>query len=283
MTGEHGPIHLGLIGQGIQASRTPRMHEAEAAAQGIALRYALIDTAKAPAPLPALLDRVEAAGYRGVNVTHPFKQAVIAHLDRLSDEARAIGAVNTVVFEGGLRTGYNTDHAGFAAAFRAAFGDAAPGHVLLLGAGGAGAAVAHALLDLGADHLSLFDPAPDRAPQLASELSARVDHDRVSVAQDLEEAVARADGLVNASPVGMADHPGSPVPPALLRPKHWVADVVYFPLETALLKAARACGCRTMSGAGMAVYQAARAFEIFCGVAAEPARMRVTFDGFEAG
>jgi shikimate dehydrogenase len=188
--------------------------------------------------------------------------------------------VNTVVFRDGRRYGHNTDYWGFSQALGLAMGKAPLGRVLLLGAGGAGGAVANALLDRGATHLAIHDSTPAAAERLAASLSGRVEPGRVSVVSDPAPEMALADGIVNATPVGMALHPGTPVPVGLLRPRHWVADIIYFPLETEFLAAARATGCRTMDGSGMAVFQAVRAFELFSGVKPDPDRMRATFDAF---
>lgn len=272
-------VHLALIGKGIQASRTPAMHRAEGAALGLDLLYDLIDTGGQAEPdIGVLLARAQAAGLTGVNVTHPFKQAVLAHLDSLSNEARAIGAVNTVVFRNGSREGHNTDYRGFATAFHSGLTGADVSDVLLLGAGGAGAAVAHALLDGGVGHLAIADTRHDAADRLVQALQGRHGAARVSVAPSLAGALCRATGIVNATPMGMAAHPGSPVPQTLLEPRHWVADIVYVPLETALLAQARGKGCVVLDGAGMAVFQAVHAFDVFTGAKADPARMRAVFD-----
>ncbi len=282
MTPPEGPFRIGLIGDGIALSRTPRMHVEAATAAGLELRYDLIDTAGQQSSIGALLDRVEAEGYHGVNVTHPFKQAVLPHLHALSDAARAIGAVNTVVFRNGRRIGHNTDCLGFAEAFRRTLADAARAQVLLLGTGGAGAAVARALLDLDVGTLFLYDTHAAAAQRLADTLAQQGGAARVRRVDSPDEVLGRVCGLVNATPVGMAAHPGSPVPPAALRPTLWVADIIYFPLETALLRAARARGCRCMDGSGMAVFQAVHAFELFTGRRPDPDGMRATFDAFGA-
>lgn len=276
-------MRLGLIGEGIGASRTPRMHAEEGRRQGLVCDYRLIDTANGPpVRLDELLDRLEAEGYTGVNVTYPFKRAAIAHLHELSRNAEALGSVNTIVFQDGRRFGHNTDYWGFAESFRRGLPGVPREAVLLIGAGGAGAAVAHALLDVGSEHLIILDPDRDASEGLAAALSARYGAGRAEVANGAE-AARDADGLVNASPVGMAKVPGTPIPPDVIEPRHWVADVVYFPLETPLLALARAKGCATLPGSGMAIFQAVRAFELFTGRPADAEAMRATFDSFDAG
>jgi shikimate dehydrogenase len=271
---------VGLIGEGIQGSRSPALHEREARELGLALHYQLIDLARdgrTASDLPRLLDSAQAVGFAGVNITHPCKQAVLPLLDRLSADAEAIGAVNTVVFRDGKRVGHNTDWSGFATPFRRALGDVALGHVSLLGAGGAGAAVAHAILTLGALQLSLVDPDAAKAETLAASLRARFGGRSVQHARDVRAAIAASDGVINATPIGMTGHPGTPVDPSWIEPRQWIAEIVYFPLETAWLRAARERGCRNLDGGGMAVWQAVGAFELFTGHAPDARRMEQHF------
>jgi shikimate dehydrogenase len=295
---------VGLIGRGIQRSKSPAMHEAEAAAQGMSCTYELIDLEERGVEVSALasaladlLLEAERRGFAGVNITYPCKQAVIPLLSALSDEARAIGAVNTVKFQDGQRTGYNTDAWGFAESFRRGLRGAALERVVQIGAGGAGAATSYALLGLGARELRLIDVDESRAASLARSLLSHFPSCRVKVVgtqaggradtqagtragtqvDALADALATADGVVHATPMGMANHRGTAVPAQLLRPGLWVADIVYFPIETELLQSARAAGCRTLDGGGMAVFQAAKAFEIFTGRSADGERMRRHF------
>jgi shikimate dehydrogenase len=203
---------------------------------------------------------------------------VLVLLDGLSDDARAIGAVNTVVLAEGRRIGHNTDWWGFAESFRRGLPDVQKNIVVQLGAGGAGAAVAHAILTLGARKLAIFDLDARRAISLATELCARFGSGRATAGADLEAAMSTADGLIHATPTGMVKYPGLPLPAELLRPALWVAEIVYFPLETELLRAARRLGCRTLNGSGMAVFQAAEAFRLFTGVTPDAERMQRHFE-----
>jgi shikimate dehydrogenase len=273
-------ILLGLIGAGIQASLTPAMHEQEAAAQGRHCIYRLIDLQKLKLDanaLPDLLLAAERMGFNGLNITHPCKQAVLPLLHEVSEDARALGAVNTVLLRDGRRIGHNTDCSGFAENFRRGLPDVAPGRVVQLGAGGAGAAVAQAILSLGARQLTIFDMDHARAQGLAAQAGARAPGIAVTAGTDIAAAMHEADGLINATPMGMADHPGLPLPAEWLRPSLWVAEIVYFPLETDLLRTARALGCRTLDGGGMAVFQAVHAFGLFTGQPANAERMRAHF------
>jgi shikimate dehydrogenase len=275
-------VLVGLIGEGISASRTPLMHMQEGRRQGLDYVYRMLDAADGErGTLDALLDRIEAEGFDGVNVTYPFKRAAVSHLDVLSPNAEALGSVNSIVFRDGRRHGHNTDYWGFAESFRRGLPGAVLDTVLLVGAGGAGAAVAHALLDAGTRRLMVLDTVPAAAADLVRALAARYGAARAQVAGSVE-AARTADGIANASPVGMARLPGSPIPPDLIEPRHWVADVVYLPLETALLSAAEAKGCAVLPGSGMAIFQAVRAFELFTGRPADAEAMRATFESFDA-
>jgi shikimate dehydrogenase len=273
----------GLIGRDILASRSPWLHEQEADALDLRLTYSLFDFAErgwGEDDLPKLFDALAITGFAGVNVTHPFKQMVVPLLDDLSEGARKIGAVNAVSFVGGKRTGFNTDVTGFAESFRTGLPDAALDHVVQIGCGGAGAATANALLDCGVKRLTLFDQDPAKSAELSAALSKSFGMKRVDVGADLSDATARADGIVNATPMGMAAYPGLPLPTELIEHRHWVADIVYFPLETALLREAARKGCRTLDGSGMVVHQAASAFEIFTGHSVDRARMLKSFVEF---
>ncbi|MCK8784122.1 shikimate dehydrogenase [Roseomonas sp. NAR14] len=274
-------VLAGLIGYGIQASRTPAMHEREGAEQGLRLIYRLIDLAELRLGVEALPELITAArrlGYDGLNITYPCKQAVIPLLDGLSDDARALGAVNTVVLRDGKAVGHNTDWYGYAENFRRGLPDVARHRVVQFGAGGAGSAVAHALLTLGVGELSIVDVDAGRAGALAESLCGHFGAGRAVVAGDVAKAVAAADGIVNTTPLGMAKSPGMPLPADLLRLALWVSDIVYFPLETELLRTARAAGCRTLDGGGMAVFQAVGAFRHFTGLEPDAERMRRHFD-----
>ncbi|WP_034851967.1 shikimate dehydrogenase [Inquilinus limosus] len=279
-------IRVGLIGAGIQASRTPALHMREGAERGLRYEYDLIDLevlGRGVEALPELVAAAERRGFAGLNVTHPCKQAVIPLLHALSDDARALGAVNTIVFADGRRIGHNTDWWGFAESFRRGLPDVRRDRAVQLGAGGAGAAVAHAALSLGIGELAIFDVDQGRAEAMAAGLSARFGAGRAVAGADLAAAMAAADGLIHATPTGMARYPGLPLPAELLAPRHWVAEIVYFPLETELLRTARARGCRTLDGGGMAVFQAVEAFRLFTGVAPDADRMTRHFASLGPG
>ena len=269
------PMLVGLIGAGIQRSLSPVLQEEEARHHGIRMHYQLIDidgTARGAEVLPTLIEAARVMRFAGLNITYPCKQTVIPLLDVVSDEARAIGAVNTVVREGERLVGYNTDGSGWSWGFQRALPKADLARVVLLGAGGAGSACADAVLRRGAGHLVVVDQ--DAARALA--LSARLNHQfggRSSANADIAVALQGASGLIHATPVGMASTPGMPLPETLLKPSLWVSEVVYVPLETPLLKAARRAGCATADGGHMNVGQGVRGFRLFTGIDADVARM----------
>ncbi|MGP3974583.1 shikimate dehydrogenase [Streptomyces sp. 8N114] len=267
----------GLIGAGIGTSLSPALHQEEGRHHGLGLSYVLIDTARPGTPdeLGGLLRDAEAQGFAGLNITHPYKQRVIPELDELSPLARAIGAVNTVVFRDGRRIGHNTDASGFARSFRRGLPGAATRRVVQFGAGGAGAAVAHAQLAAGTGHVAIMDPDPSRSAALVRALRKAFGDERADAVDPdgLPASLTEADGVVNASPVGMISHPGTPVAVELLRDDQWVADVVYMPTETRLLSEAAARGLRTLGGTGMCVFQAAGAFELITGRTPDTERM----------
>lgn len=299
----------GLIGAGIGPSLSPPLHEHEAAALGLRYVYRLIAIDRAAldaADTPALIRSARLFGFDGLNITHPCKQAAAEDLDELSPEAAALGAVNTVVFRDGRAIGHNTDWSGFARSLLRGLPGAALGHVVVLGAGGAGAAACYALARLGTRRVTVIDADASRAAALATALAGALNASpaggrpttvaggrpttvaggrpgpggcRISDVPlaGLAGALAGADGLVHATPTGMAAHPGIAVPADALRPGLWVADVVYRPLHTELLRAARAAGCRTLDGGAMAVFQAADAFTLFTGAEPDTDRMMAHF------
>ena len=270
---------VGLVGDGVMPSLSPHMHEREGDLQGLRYLYRPIDLLELGLPATSIGDLLQSAsrmGFNGLNITHPCKQLVLEHLDEVAPDAARLGAVNTVVIQDGRFIGHNTDFSGFAAALASGLPDAKLDRVVQLGAGGAGSAVAYALLTAGVQTLDLVDMDPARSAERAAELSAffpdRVITGRPTAA--LPQLMAQADGLVHCTPVGMAAHPGTPLDMALVEPRHWVADIVYRPIETDLVREARAKGCDVLDGGRMAVGQAADAFRIFTGLDADAERMR---------
>jgi shikimate dehydrogenase len=276
VTDDRRKFLTGLIGAPIAQSASPAMHELAADALGVRCHYQLIEVAGADqAGLRALLEGVRNLGFAGVNVTFPYKEAVVPLLDELSDSARAIGAVNTVVVRQRRLVGYNTDATGFERAVANLVTTSRRGAVALIGAGGVGKAIAFALANLGVAGLAIFDSDQAKASQLAAQLRGRLP---VRIAESVEDALLRAVGVINATPVGMLPDRGSPIPDALLHRDLWVADAVYSPLWTPLLLAAKTKGCQIMTGRELAIHQAADAFELFTGLKPSTAEMGSAFD-----
>jgi len=266
----------GLLGAPIARSASPAMHERAAAALGLRCHYQLIEVAGAGRDeLKMLLEGVRRLGFAGINVTFPYKEAVVDLLDDLAPGAALIGAVNTVVVRDNRLTGHNTDTTGFARAIAQRVTASSHGAVALIGAGGVGKAIAFALAGLGVQELQIFDSEHAKAMQLAAKLQGLT---KTTAAPSVEDALRGVVGVVNASPVGMLPSLGTPVPDGLLHAGLWVADAVYSPLWTPLLTAARAKGCAVMTGRELAIYQAADAFELFTGLAASTDEMGIAFD-----
>jgi len=270
----------GLIGAPIAQSAAPAMHEQAADALGVRCHYQLIEVAGADAAgLRALLDGVRRLGFAGVNVTFPYKEAVVPLLDEMSERARDIGAVNTVVVRDGRLIGHNTDTTGFERAIVDLVAASNRGAVALIGAGGVGKAIAFALASLGVAGISIFDADQAKAERLAMQLRNRL---QARVVAGIADALQGAVGVVNATPVGMLPDRGLAVPEPLLNRDLWVADAVYTPLWTPLLTAAKARGARLMTGRELAIYQAADAFELFTGLKAPVEAIQNAFDAVMA-
>ncbi|WP_457973166.1 shikimate dehydrogenase [Arthrobacter sp. D1-17] len=273
---------IGLVGDGVMPSLSPHMHEREGDLQGLRYLYRPIDLQELDLPAAAIGDLLQSAsrlGFNGLNITHPCKQLVLQHLDEITPDAAKLGAVNTVVIQDGRFIGHNTDFSGFAAALAAGLPHARLSRVVQLGAGGAGSAVAYALLTAGVQTLDLVDMDPARSAERADELAGFFPDHTITArtTAELPQLMPLADGLVHCTPVGMAAHPGLPLDIELVESRHWVADIVYRPIETELVREARAKGCDVLDGGRMAVGQAADAFRIFTGLDADADRMRAHF------
>ena len=270
----------GLVGRGIGGSRSPVMHEREAAALGVPLVYRAVDFDRlgyADGRLDEMIRLLQTMGFDGTNVTYPFKQQVLASLDHLSPDAAALGAVNTVVFRDGDRQGFNTDWTGFQASMQIGLPNISLQNVAQIGCGGAGSAVAYALMHMGVHRLSVYDQDTRRAHEMTDRIGKHFPGGRIVAVATVAAALDTADGVVQASPIGMTSHPGLPFAPDLLRPSMWVSDIIYSPRETELLRFARELGCATLAGGSMAVLQAAAAFRLITGLQPSVARMLADF------
>jgi quinate/shikimate dehydrogenase (NAD+) len=272
MTGS--PIRLGLIGDNIAASKAPALHTIAGRLCGLSVTYDLLVPADLGRTFEDMLRQCQDTGYRGVNITYPYKERVVEHLRIDDPTVHAIGACNTVLFEGAGPRGYNTDYSGFVAAYRNSFGDAPPGRVALAGAGGVGRAIGFALARLGASELRLFDL--DRQKSIALGEAIRSIHKRTHIQMPvaIEEAAEDADALVNATPIGMVGTGGCPFPRERISGQSWAFDAVYTPVDTLFLRAARAAGLSAMSGHELFLYQGIDAFRFFTGHDAPKDRLR---------
>jgi shikimate dehydrogenase len=272
---------VGLIGANIQGSMSPALFASAFAAAAIDGYYHLLDVDRLPERrLPQLLEAIRAASFAGANVTYPFKQEIIPLLDVVDPEAAQIGAVNTVsIAPDGRTTGYNFDRRGWRDSFLEVLGrrSAQGKTVVQIGAGGAGRAVAFALMDLGVAMLVIHDLNTTRATALKAALSSYYGPSCCRIGSDLERDIAAADGVVNATQVGMRGFPGCPAPVSAIRATHWAADVIYTPMQTTFLNAAAATGARVLNGSGMCVHQAVAAFQCLTGVTPELERLHHAF------
>jgi shikimate dehydrogenase len=277
-----GRILLGLIGANIMGSLSPALFADAFEVAGIDGFYHLMDVDRLPhRQLPQLLDAIKTAGFAGTNITYPFKQAILPLLDMVEPEAAQIGAINTVaIAPDGRTTGYNFDRRGWRHSFEEGLGAASAqgANVVQVGAGGAGRAVAFALMDLGVALLVIHDRDAARVRALSDDLARHFGASRCRVAGDLEREIAAADGVVNATQMGMRGFPGNPVPASAFKSTHWAADVIYTPIHTEFTKAAAARGARVLGGGGMCVHQALEAFRLFTGISPDVARLHRAFD-----
>jgi len=251
---KNGAVKLGIIGDPVEHSLSPRMHGAALVALGIEGDYELL-----PTPVARLAARMEEvrSGYQGVNVTVPHKRAVMEHLDELDNKAAMIGAVNTVVNRGGRLTGYNTDAPGFYWALENA--GLTPGEALVLGAGGAARAIVYELVNRGW-LVAVYNRTADKAQELVEQLGGWL-----VVGKKIEKAVTETPLLINATSVGLGDPDASPLPGGVLPESGAVVDIVYEPRKTKLLRDAEAAGLQTLGGLEMLLGQGVLAFELWTG------------------
>lgn len=267
-------IRLGLIGDNIARSRSPLLHVEAGRLCGLDVSYERLVPADLGLPFEAVFERCRQGGFRGINVTYPYKEQVVPLVRIDAPEVERIGACNTVLFSGPRAEGFNTDHSGFVAAYRSVFGERGTGTVAMAGAGGVGKAIAFALAALGCPRLRLYDPHKGRATALARSIGAADTGMAVEVCGTIGEAADGADGLVNCTPLGMAGQPGTAVPAALMAGAAWAFDAVYTPVETEFLRDARAADLEVMSGYELYFHQGVDAFKLFTGRDVDQGRLR---------
>lgn len=276
---------VALIGSGIGNSLTPAMHMQEARAQAIAYQYDLIDTNTPNFQNQTIHDLITYArdyGYHGLNITFPFKRAVLDTLDDIDPIARDLNAVNTVSITPTGIKGLNTDYFGYLFALTRCYPGQKSDRVLMVGAGGAGCAVCLALIDYGLTDILVYDRDVTTARNVVAHISAIRPDAQINVMDTLPHQNSDIQGIVNATPMGMTKFPGVAVDISHFQTLNWVSDIVYFPLETQLLKQARKCGLAVMTGSAMAVGQAIKSFEIFSHHPANADRMFASFEHIHA-
>lgn len=253
--------HAYLLAHPAAHSLSPAMHNAAFAALGLNAKYKALDVP--PEQLARTVEDLRREDVLGANVTVPHKLAVTKLLDALTDEAVAIGAVNTIINTNGRLTGHNTDAAGYARALQDV--QINPEQAVVLGAGGAARAVVYALLKLGAS-VQLYNRSADKAASLAAEFAT---YGNVSTLSQDEVETVNCDLLVNTTSVGMEldgrDPAASPLPQDFLPQNAFVSDIIYKPAKTKLLRDAEARGLKTQNGLPMLVYQGAESFELWTG------------------
>jgi shikimate dehydrogenase len=267
-------LRLGLIGDNISRSKAPLLHQLAGKLMGLEVRYDRLIPKDLGRDFDGVFEDCVRQGYRGINVTYPYKERVVSKV-RIDDPlVQALAAVNTVVFASGGPTGHNTDYSGFMAAYRGTAGDAAPGPVCMVGAGGVGKAVAFALMGLGLKELRLVERDLPKAEALAAALKAEDQTLDVMVTADPAAAAAGASGVINCTPVGMVGYGGTPLPRELMAGASWAFDAVYTPVDTQFLKDAEATGLTIISGYELFFYQGLHAWEIFSGRPIDEASLR---------
>lgn len=267
-------IKLGLIGDNIAASRAPLLHRMAGNQSGVNVSYDRLVPHELGLDFDRLFDSCAASGYRGINVTYPYKERAAAKIAIDDPLVAAMGAVNTVLFEADGPKGWNTDYTGFIAAYRASRGKHAPGTVCLIGAGGVGRALAFGLVALGADAIRLVDRHPAKAAALAADLRQLPDAPEITTVPDARQAARGATGLLNGTPVGMVGHDGTPLPAAAMGGAEWAFDAVYTPTDTRFLGDASANGLTVISGHELFFHQGVHAWAHFSGLPLDEARLR---------
>lgn len=265
---------LGLIGDNIKRSKAPVLHRLAGQLSGLDVRYDRLIPKDMEMDFDAVFEHCRTGGYRGLNITYPYKEKVVPKL-RIDDPLiAALGACNTVIFEEGGPAGHNTDYSGFVAAYRAVLGERAPGPVCMIGAGGVGKAVAFGLIRLGLEKLHLVDRDLPKADALADSLIAARPGLEITVTDDPAVGAAGAAGLINCTPVGMVGYGGTPLPREMMAGASWVFDAVYTPVETPFLLDAASEGLEIISGYELFFHQGVDAWDFFAGRPVDQAALR---------
>jgi shikimate dehydrogenase len=267
-------IRLGLVGDNIALSESPALHRFSGQQFGVDVTYDLLVPRNRKQSCENILDACKANGYHGLNITYPYKKLVSEKVQVPDPIVRAMGAVNTVIFTPDRMLGFNTDYSGFKAAYSAARGIHKPGIVTMVGAGGVGRALAFGLADLNAAVIRLIDRDDEQAHALATAVMTANPDITVEIWDDIGAAMVGANGLINATPVGMNGYPGSVFDPAMIAEADWAFDAVYTPRDTEFLTNAAAAGLDIISGWELFFFQGVDAWKLFYGQEVDQSKLR---------
>ena len=267
-------LKLGLIGDNIAASRAPDLHRIAGRLNNMDVQYDRLIPKALNQTFDQIFENCRDNGYQALNITYPYKEHVVSKVEIDDPMVRSIAAVNTVVFQGTSTKAFNTDYTGFIAAYEQVRAGAKPGVCCLVGTGGVGRALAFGLVKLGADEIRLFDRDSAKAQQLAYDLNALDPQTVVTAVDDLDVATANCDGLLNGTPLGMVDYPGSAFEPKTIPNAAWVFDAVYTPIETMFLQSAKATGAQIISGYELFFFQGVHAWHHFTGLDVNTQKLR---------
>jgi len=259
-------VRLGLIGGNIALSKAPLLHRLAGELCGLDVTYDLLIPRERGQSFDETFEYCRASGFRGINVTYPYKEVATAKVTIDDPLVRGIGAVNTVIFDAGGPKGFNTDYSGFIAGFRKVLPHEPAGRVLMIGAGGVGKAIAFALLKLGLERLTIFDLDTAKAEALSDALRRAAPGIEIAVARDAASAAGSVDGLINCTPVGMNGYEGTPLERSHMGGAKWAFDAVYTPMDTEFLTDAGAEGITVISGYELFFHQGVDAWHFFAGV-----------------
>jgi shikimate dehydrogenase len=274
-------VRLGLIGDNIKRSKSPRLHRTAGSLTGIDVTYELLIPRDLGKSFDEVFEEARVSSFRGINVTYPYKELVAKKVAVSDPLVRAIDAVNTVLSAAGGPQGFNTDYSGFMRAYRDVRGEMAPGTVCLIGTGGVGKAVAFGLVGLKAQVIRCFDFDADKANTLAASLRTLGSDVMVETSTDPVLAAKGADGIINCTPIGMDGIGGSPLPAEAMLGAKWVFDAVYTPVETQFLQHAERVGLKVISGYEPFFGQGVDAWKIFTNVEIDPSALRDAIQGEE--
>lgn len=270
-------LKLGLLGNGISKTQSKKLHELIGKIYDIDATYHLMDlSSKENANIKEELKRCEDEGFHGVNVTHPYKIEAFKGIKTMAGFPEGLTSVNTVVFKEDGQIADNTDYLGFMQAYKTQFPKEKPGKVLMLGAGGVGLAIAFGLYKLQADEIIIHDMNEELKNSLLETLTS-IGVNARALKGDLVSEMKNADGLINATPLGMFQYPGCAFPDEGFGGQKWSFDAVYTPVNTEFLQKCEANKIVTISGFKLFLYQGIEAFKRFSGIDVDGEKIEKVF------